>query len=336
MVLSHGIRFGQSLTGFIQNVQKMIYMSADKPGIINGKSVISFDDMLFLPWFHGWAPYRTFERVFVDEAQDLSAVRESLVLDFLAPSGRLVAVGDRRQAIFQFAGASSNVIDNLQKKLNAKILPLSVSYRLPRKVVELAKKINPLLEAAPGAIEGFIQSITLDKLSGSVSPGDCIISRTNYPLIEQAFAFIKQGRRANILGKDIGNRFKWRIECFASDDIKSLRKNINLWSDEVSAILEEKGRPTDRIEDEAASLLRFTEGATSVSEVKERINSFFSDNPDEKAISLCTAHKSKGLEWNHTFLLNDTFSKKENEENTNIRYVAITRTQNSLTFVDKK
>ena len=49
-----------------------------------------------------------FPVVFLDEAQDLSAMNHKMAGLVLRPEGRLVVVGDKKQAIYAWRGASGN------------------------------------------------------------------------------------------------------------------------------------------------------------------------------------------------------------------------------------
>jgi DNA helicase-2/ATP-dependent DNA helicase PcrA len=269
VVAEHGIdTCGIAIELFAANVWSMMQKTLHEPRILHGRSAISFQDMIILPYVYGWQPQQ-YDRIFVDEAQDLSAARTSLVLSALAPGGRLTAVGDIKQAIYGFAGATPAVIEHLKEELEAKYMPLSVSYRLPRSVVEMAQKINPDIQAAPSAIEGEIHSVNAINLTSMVTPGCAVLSRTNFPLVQGAFQLISNGIRANIQGRDVAKRFLWRIWCWEPETVAQLRTRCNKWCDDVCEILTEKKRPFDRIIDERDSILQFTEGASTVDEVKD-------------------------------------------------------------------
>ncbi len=233
--------------------------------------------------------------------------------------------------IYSFAGAIPSLITNLEKE--SARLPLSISYRLPKNVVKLAKTINPEIQHADNAIEGKVYGLERSQVIGDITPGSAILSRANYPLVETAFSLLKQGIKANIVGKDIGNRFLWRISCWEPDTIEDLENSVNDWHDEVCEHLNGKRSSTQRIEDEAKSILGFADGADSVSEVKERIESFFSDEKSN-TVQLSTAHKAKGLEWDRVYLLDKTFKPEKGGEDERIYYVAITRPKKRLVFIN--
>ncbi len=331
--------FGISASGidskdFCLHVHNMLNVMKKEPLTVNGNRVISFDDMLWLPHVHGWVP-KQYDRVFVDEAQDLSASRVSLVMKALKPGGRLCAVGDRNQAIYGFAGASEGVIDNVIKDLLATCLPLSVSYRCPKKIVELASAINPDIQSAQNAIEGEINHITPESLSRVIaesSKSSVVISRNNFQLVSTAFNLIQAGVRASIIGKDIGNRFNWRIDNWMSRTVPELQKEIGSWREEMCAGQDSNSKNLGRINDEAASIMLFTNGASTVGDVKSRIKEFFSESSGDQ-VKLSTAHKAKGLEWDNVYMLDKTFKPGKNQEENNIYYVSMTRSKKVLTFV---
>lgn len=51
------------------------------------------------------------------------------------------------------------------------------------------------------------------------------------------------------------------------------------------------------------------------------------------AIALLTIHKSKGLEFDNVYLL-DQHLMDDREQDLNLKYVAITRSKNNLNFID--
>jgi superfamily I DNA/RNA helicase len=79
-------------------------------------------------------------------------------------------------------------------------------------------------------------------------------------------------------------------------------------------------------------------------QLKSYISRIFSDENIENAVMLSTAHKSKGLEANRVIiLLPDKLPLKfphqqewQLTQETNLKYVAITRARKELIFVDLK
>ena len=65
-------------------------------------------------------------------------------------------MGDPAQATYGFRGAATGAMDIIKEKMSAKEYPLSVSYRCPKLICELASKDVPEFSAAPNAIDGSI------------------------------------------------------------------------------------------------------------------------------------------------------------------------------------
>ena len=114
-----------------------------------------------------------------------------MVLSSVKVDGRIIAVGDPAQSIYQFRGADSEAIPNFIDKLRAKTLPLSVTYRCPKSVVRLAQEVVPDIEAAPGAPEGTVRKYSLKNFLNRLNPEISFLSRTNAPLIKYCLKLLR-------------------------------------------------------------------------------------------------------------------------------------------------
>lgn len=125
----------------------------------NDLTSVDFDDMLYLTLLRN-VPFTRCDFVLVDEAQDLNGVQRELLgrmikQDFVKVpgmpieidaltyeyTGRLIAVGDPHQSIYGFRGADSDGMARITEDFNAKVLPLSVSYRCSQAVVAEANRV---------------------------------------------------------------------------------------------------------------------------------------------------------------------------------------------------
>ncbi len=103
---------------------------------------IDFEDMLYLTLFRN-VTFDQASYLFVDEAQDTNGVQRELLKRMLGPSGRLIAVGDSRQAIYGFRGADSSAMDLIAGDFSCKRLPLSISFRCSKAVIrEVQNKLK--------------------------------------------------------------------------------------------------------------------------------------------------------------------------------------------------
>src|SRR6185436_7030416 len=285
---------------FIQYVVKTLALCKAQ------KQVIDFDDMIWFPFVYRLNVGK-FDVVFVDEAQDLNAAQMAMVLSAVKIDGRIIAVGDPAQAIYLFRGADSEAISSFITKLKAKTLPLSVTYRCPKKIVELAKEIVPDIECPDSSIDGVIENIQSGDLLKMVKPGDFVLSRTNAPLIKHCLALLKTGVPANIQGRDIGANLIYFIKKSKAKTINSFIEYVNQWKDqEVKRLLSEK-KDTIACVDKAECLLNLCEGILTLKDLKETIEKLFNDVDDSKKVIFSTTHKAKGLERDRVFMLANTY-----------------------------
>lgn len=291
---------------------------------------IDFDDMVWLPVVRR-LPVRTFDWVFVDETQDLNACQLELVIK-AAKGGRIVAVGDRRQAIYGFRGACSDAIPSMIRRLEARVLPLSITYRCPLAVVREAQRIVPALEPAPGAPEGIVRNAGMAELRRDAAPGDFVISRVNAPLLSLCWTWIAEGRRAEIRGRDIGAALAQWIRGTNARNVLALQKLIDDWSTRECARLLQADRDTTAVTDKAACLHALCEGAESVEAVLSKVDRIFGEGTGG-GIILTSTHRAKGLEARRVWLLRDTYCKWPGPEEANLLYVAETRSKHELIYV---
>ena len=300
------------------------------------KMVIDFDDMIWFPFVYRLNVGK-FDVVFVDEAQDLNAAQMAMVLSANKPTGRIIAVGDPAQSIYQFRGADSEAIPNFIEKLDAKTLPLSVTYRCPKKVVKLAQEVVPDIECLDSAPDGIVEDISTTELLKKVKPGDFILSRTNAPMIKYCMALLKSGVPANIQGRDVGANLQYFIKKSKAKTINSFITYVNEWREqEVKRLMTEKKDTTATI-DKAECLLNLCEGNLTIKDLKETIEKLFDDVDDNKKVILSTTHKAKGLERDRVFVLYNTYRYGPGVvgEEANLWYVAVTRAKKELYLVRK-
>lgn len=321
--------------------------------------VIDFDDMIYLPIATGmstpkWALY---DNVLVDEAQDTNPSRRALAKMILKRGGRFIAVGDRHQAIYGFVGADNDALQQIGKAFNADVLPLTFTYRCPKKIVELAQQFVSHIQAHESAPEGEVDSINYDALIEEIKGLDraqyaenAILCRTNAPLVDLCFRLIREGVPAKIEGRSIGEGLiklatRWkRIKTphALADKLKDYKAR-----EVKKAMDKDQEDRAGRIADQVDTLMTIVnsaihKGCSTVEEIKHMIEDMFNDNisKDRGLITLCSSHKSKGLEWDNVFLLGrEKFMPSpyavqdwQLEQENNLIYVSITRAMKR--FVD--
>jgi len=320
---------------------------------------VDFDDMLYMPLIEN-LPIPKSQWIIIDEAQDLNAVRRELSYRMLTPSGRFIAVGDPAQAIYAFAGANSDSLDIVRRDLKAETLLLNTTYRCPSLIVAEASHFVPDFFPGPDNKTGEVLTMTkkefLKDLSSNplnLSSGDVILCRKNRPNISIAFQLLNAEIPCFVEGRDIGKGLidlanKWkRITNLADLEI---RLEEFLQTETAKFLRRKQNSRIEDLRDRVDSLQIFIdkvleEGGSSLYDLEEKINSIFIDTTTEKpknTLILSSVHKSKGKEWPRVFLLGrDEYmpspmatSEEELQQENNLIYVAITRSMNTLVYVN--
>jgi len=305
---------------------------------------IDYDDMIWL-CASGQVPCQKFDMLFVDEAQDLNVSQIQMVLESVRENGRVLCCGDAYQSIYGFRGADTQAIPNLIEALEATTLPLSITYRCPKSHVKLAQSLVPHIEAAEWAIEGKIEYITKYSFRSTVQPGDAVLCRCNAPLVKPCFSLIRDGIKAVILGRDIGqNLISLLKKVQKRARVTSLKDT--LWEmqeyarEEVDKLLDsDKGTRAQILEDKRDTILALSDGCRTVADLESRIKQVFSD--DKVGVVFSTVHKFKGGEAERVFILEPGLMPHprasqpwELVQESNLKYVSITRSKRELYFVE--
>jgi len=310
----------------------------------NMTAKIDFNDMCWFPFIYNLF-LGQYDFVYIDERQDLN--KSQLMMAKKAckiDGGRIVAVGDEYQALYSWRLADTSIIEDIKKQDKTKVLPLPISYRCPKSIIELAKNWVPDITCPDTAIEGSINEISLNELYDKAKPGCFILSRTNGPLIKICMSFIRNGIKANIRGRDVGKQLSYLMKRSKKKQIPAFLKWLENWKDEEVAKLKAKNINTENTLDRYECLVNLCEECTSLEEAIKKVNDLFNDTDEKNIIILSTVHRAKGLEADDVFILKWTYRawldsecsiiEKPNEE-MNIAYVAATRCKKSLFIVRK-
>jgi DNA helicase-2/ATP-dependent DNA helicase PcrA len=327
---------------FIQNVRAvMAEMLGHRPG-----ESIDFDDMVWMPIVKNFS-IEQFDRIFVDETQDLNASQIELVRKALKPGGLVCAVGDPRQAIYQFRGACADAFEKVRDAFDAKVLPLSVTYRCAKAVVREAQSMVPHLEAAPDAEEGKVEAVGDARMIAEAKAGDFILSRINAPLMKLCLAFLRDGRRAAIQGRDVGTKLASVVKRAKKPDVDGMLAYVDKWATKEIERLEKRDRDASGIADIRECILALSEGETETQAVVAKIERLFADGNETTRITLSSTHRAKGMERDRVWLLRETYLRTRSRktgrgtveyiepgiEEHNLYYVATTRARRELFLV---
>lgn len=320
--------------------------------------VIDFADQLYLPIhpdFRRACRLPHPDRIFVDETQDLSPVQVELVASMMGaglgemPSSnqRVVFVGDRWQAIYGWRGAACDAMDRISERFGCDELPLSVCWRCGTSIVALAADLGAPIEAAPGKASGEVVKHESGKPLRAKN-GQVVLCRTTAPLVTSAYRLIAQGRRAVVLGREIGQgliSLVKKMGLHENADVDLAVAKIDAWC------LKEIARNVDREDRQEAAKDRaecirvladmLPETARRITDLYAAIECIFSDAQAVGGVTLSTIHKSKGLEWDEVTILNWSqmpaqWARREwqRKQELHCAYVAVTRARCRLVLCD--
>jgi AAA domain-containing protein/UvrD-like helicase family protein len=320
------------------------------------KGVISFDDQVYWPAAHH-AAFAWYGAIVVDEAQDLNMLQHVTVAASLRADGRLVVCGDPRQSIYAFRGSVRDSMERLTRLREAmRRLGLTLTFRCPKVVVALQQGHAPGYRAADGNAEGRHIVIgdrdwTWDDIvmaKPHTMSTIAILCRNNAPVFAMAFKLLRQGVGVNVMGSDIGRGLTELTRKLAKDDATPVAKLIDAlarWQADESRVASLNGHDEkiSAIADRAESVMAIIEGsqARTAGEVRSAITKLFAQM--DSRVTLSTAHRAKGLEWDvvvhldphrvpskwarHAALKGDHEALRQEA---NLRYVLETRTRHVL------
>jgi hypothetical protein len=252
--------------------------------------------------------------VLFDEAQDANPVIADIVQN--QGSSQLVAVGDSCQAINGWNGA----VDALATWPADQRLFLSQSFRFGP---EIADEANKWLENL-GAVLRLKGTGRIPSSVGSLSSPDAVLCRTNAAGVAQALALLEDGKRVALVG--------------GGDDIKRLA--------EAARELQLQGwtsHPELAAFRSWGAVLRYVDSDESGSDLRTFVKLVDSHGPgnvirvvnqltgeDHADVTVSTAHKSKGREWDRVRIADDFREPATNNDavprpDAMLAYVSVTR-----------
>jgi DNA helicase-2/ATP-dependent DNA helicase PcrA len=313
-------------TGLIQRALHQSIIAAYEGGI-------DFDDQIYMPVIFG-GPWPKFPLVIVDEVQDQSPLNHEMMKRLVTQ--RFMGVGDPWQSIYAFRGAVTNGMKALVEHFHCTELPLSLTFRVPRKGVERAHSRVPWFEAYHANPEGTITELE-EWGPDDIPAAAAIICRNNAPLLSLGFKLLAAKRSIKLVGMDIGAGLVRILRKLGSTDLRGIELDnaIATWTKNALASAKNPASVYDR----ADCLYVLTHGRKHLGEAIIQAESLFKQ---EGPIQLLSGHKCKGLEWDWVMHLDPwRIPGKYAEEGTeaweqelNVRYVIETRFKQTLVIAN--
>jgi hypothetical protein len=289
-------------------------------------------------------PVLHYGTIMLDEAQDTNPVTQDIVLRQAAHGARILLAGDPYQQIYCWRGA----VDALQK-VKADPYYLTQSFRFGPEIASVANVILGTFFGETRSLEGLGQSGDILGGNAALTPPTTYLSRTNAHLFSQACVMagrLKIYTPSGVYGS---------LPLF--DDVMNV---YNLWKGNKSEIRD----PELKHFEDYWELLEFVKtgnadpnynvAAAVVEKYQagvpvqiENIRRSLVPTPEQAQVTLITAHRAKGLEWDNVVLCNDFCPLFDEEtgklkdigpnrkthvpaDEVNLLYVAATRAKRNL------
>jgi len=301
-----------------------------------------FADQLYLPlaWNMDFAIHM-YDNVVIDEVQDMSPLKHMFIARMVKPGGHVLGVGDPYQAIYGFAGADSASMSVFRETFKCRELPLSITYRNPKSVVEVARTLVSYIRAADDAEDGFVNlnapGLDIESLTGN----DMIICRNNAPLFKTALSMLAARRPFTLVG-DFGETMRRLINRFKTNDVLIFKKRFREWYEKEADIArsKEKWSKLALLDDKHAAVMAIYEGHRTVDEMLSTLDRLLLPGAGPRISSI---HRAKGLEADRVFLIESQlipskYAKLDwmREQERNLLYVAYTRARKELYAIPGK
>jgi DNA helicase II / ATP-dependent DNA helicase PcrA len=298
--------------------------------------MVTFDDMLDF-CVHFELPMPQCEYILVDEAQDLNRLQAAFIKRLAGSAdrirhmeemqsyslfssliekpkplnrktgSRIIVVGDPRQAIYSFRGASPTSMVDLIDAFECRELPLSVCYRCVRSVVRTAQGVigENAIQWHEDNGEGIVERRPFEDLGNTMlalQDGDMVVCRTNAPLIRNALRLIAAGRKALIKGRDIGETLsslikKAQKKTGSTEDLERFYPALHEVVRRTILGLLHQDKVTQAIGtmDRYETILAIGESCSYVSDIEAGLSRIFSESKTT-GVQFSSIHKAKGLE----------------------------------------
>jgi hypothetical protein len=253
--------------------------------------------------------------IMVDEAQDLNPV---VIGVMKAQDAQIICVGDSHQQIYEWRGARDAL----------RILPgqegrLTQSFRFGPRIAGIANMVL----TAMGEQYPLIGTPSINDavfLAEGHDYVDAVLCRTNAGVFSRAVDYLDMGRLVYVAG-GVNELRSW------VEDAGRLVRGLPARSMELMGFVDWAQVEAFAKTEDGRGLVSFVSlvnrfGVDRLGEVLDRIL----PAPRPGCVTLSTAHKSKGLEWNSVEINEDFWVEKASLAEQRLFYVAITRAKRVL------
>lgn len=287
--------------------------------LIDEGSPFKITHSVYLKLYQLSMPVLGFQTIYLDEAQDSNEVTLDIALHQAKYGCQLIVVGDSYQAIYGWRGA----VDALEK-VDFQQAYLSESFRFTQQIADIATKVTYIL-GNTNPIQG--------KAKLGICKSKALIVRNNSTLLEELIVLASYGAKVKVIADMSGLWGKlYHISSLLSNQKpKYPDKELAQYKTKEALFLASETNA------EIAKLLNcrriLCNQGSMHSEIQKLKKAIVRSGED---ITLTTAHKSKGLEWDEVTLAEDLVAIPEDfkgalgdyllvDQAGELVYVAITR-----------
>lgn len=312
--------------------------------------------------------------IMFDEAQDARPCMAKMVEDQMKHGLQIITVGDSNQAIYQSFTGARDALPRFSAMDNTEKLTLTTSWRFGEQLADWANTVLPIIEKNPLIVQGNPDKTTnvytysskpptketrlynlnrdakMPDTQYVISPDhvDAYLVRSNAELIEVAERMLMQGIPYRL--ETDTREIERSIEAFEA--IRSNRRTNTAVFREFTDFVDMINYTQDPYtKDSQLARLIANIHLIGPNEVRQVMN--HSQNSHNAKVTISTAHKAKGLEWDNVaiygnestflpgFALHDSFDElfnkdthtfefEEHKEAFMLLYVSLTRAKKNL------
>lgn len=303
---------------------------------------IDFNDMIYLPVIKNLnIPVNPYY-LFVDECQDLNLCQHTLIENLINQGDvhKWVAVGDKNQAIYGFSGAYSSSFDIFAQRDNVCEMVLDICYRCSTSIIDSANQVYNVMAYHKS------HSGTVDVTSNpnNIKENSMVVCRNSGPLISLYFQLLALNKNCFIKGEDILNSIIRFIKPYNKLTVSAALTEMSYKLEDLSQNNSDEGKMKFYVfKEDFGNFQKIVQHLCgqfeTIDNFLNKLKSLFIDKED--AIMLCTIHKSKGLEADVVYILNENlipskFAKNPEQlrQEQNLKYVARTRAKEEMYFLN--
>lgn len=273
--------------------------------------------------------------ILFDEAQDSNPVTNHIVLQ---QDCKIVYVGDNHQQIYRFRGANNALQNSLLN--NADTLYLTHSFRFGRQIAVVANALLMLKNEKKSVIGRGCEDRVLKSMPSNINKYT-ILSRTVRGVITQALIAATERKKLYWVGgvnayqlSELEDLFWFSKQQYNKVRDKMIVREFDDFNDFKSIAKATKDNEMSR----AITLLKNFENPPKCIEL---ILQQTVDDEHDADITLSTAHRCKGLQWDAVLLNNDfldvldpQLKDEDRIDEINLLYVSSTRAKKLLVIND--